>query len=138
MHFAESQSVKKLLSEWDASSARLLEVVAALQKITWGREEKKDKAGDMLFKVKRLYEPAQSRVVTLRVLQVLKIWEMVDRLTDEVEAKAPELQTIPGLLAESSLHWEKTAKLREVAKNDEANVVVLVVCKIRWWILQNL
>lgn len=52
IRLTECESVEKFLREQDASSARLNEVVAALRRIIKSREEKNDKAADMMINVK--------------------------------------------------------------------------------------
>lgn len=48
------------------------------------REEKMDKQGNMLLKVKRLLEQARSRVLCLRAVEVSDLREKIDMVTDEV------------------------------------------------------
>lgn len=79
----------------------------------------------MLTKVKRLYKQARSRVANLRAVEVSKLREKISNLTDEVEAKYLELQTMPGLVAETAMLWEGAGKFCDVAKNGEGNVAVL-------------
>lgn len=86
-------------------------VVAALRRIIKSRKERKDYAVDMLTKVKMLFEQARSRVVSLRAVDVSELREKIDELTDGVEAKVQELQTIPGLVAETSMLREEAGKL---------------------------
>lgn len=85
-----------------------------------------DKAVDMLCKFKRLYKKARSMVVILSVVEVSGLRKKINKLTDEVKAKDLELQIIPGLVAETAMPLEETAKLRGVAKKGEATVALLV------------
>lgn len=87
---------------------------------------KANKAADMLTKIKRLYERARSRVVSLCVVDVLELRDKIDPPTDEMEAKHLELKTMSVIVVETSMLREETAKLREVATKGEANVVVFV------------
>lgn len=66
IHFTEDERMEKLLAQRDASSTRFPEIFVSLRKIIRGREEKKDKAADMLTTVKRLYEQGRSIVVSIR------------------------------------------------------------------------
>lgn len=95
--------MKKLLAERDACSACLREVVTALRRIVRGLEEKKDKAADMLAKVKTFYEKARSRAVSLRAAEVSELQKKIDKLTDEVEGKDLELQALARFKAETAM-----------------------------------
>lgn len=66
----EAERVEKLVVERDASSPRLHEIVTALRKIMRGREEKEDKAPDMLSKIKILYKQARSRGVSFCAMEL--------------------------------------------------------------------
>lgn len=52
----------------------------------------------MLSKVKKLYEQARVRVVSLRAVEISEHREKIDTLTNEVEANELRLQTMPGLV----------------------------------------
>lgn len=69
-------------------------------------------APDILSKVDRLHEKARSMVVNLGAAEVSGLREKIDKLTDEVEAKDLELQIMSGLVAETAILWEETAKPR--------------------------
>lgn len=62
--------MKKTLAERGAASACLHKVVAALRKIISGREEKNEKAVDMLTKLGMLYKQARTKVAILRVVEM--------------------------------------------------------------------
>lgn len=52
IRLTDPENQKTLLAKQEASSARLLEVVAALRRVYRGGKEKKGKMADMLTKVK--------------------------------------------------------------------------------------
>lgn len=51
------------------------------------------------------------RVVSLRAVDVSEFPDKIDKLTDEVEAEDLKLHMISGLVAETGMFREKTAKL---------------------------
>lgn len=79
----------------------------------------------MLTKVKKLYEQARAKVVGLHDTEVYEPWEKIDNLTDEVEAKDLELQTMQGLEEEATKLWSEVTELREALAKDEANVAMI-------------
>lgn len=131
IRLAEAEWIEKLLTEEYASSARLHEVVASLCKIIRDREEKKNKSTNVLSKIKRIFKQAQSRMMSLRTVEASELRKRIDKLTDEVEAKNLEHQIMPGLVEEIAMLREWTAKLREDAKKDEANVAVFKMSERR-------
>lgn len=66
----KSKRVRKFLREGDKAIARSREVRSALRRITEARVEKNDKAADKLAKVKKIFEWAPVRVVSLRATEV--------------------------------------------------------------------
>lgn len=122
---AESNRVEKLPVEREASSARLQEVVSALRKNVRGCEEKMDKVADMLLKVKRLYEQARSRVVSLRAAELSELREKINKLIDEVEANNLELRSMQVLVAEATMLRKETSKHREISNQGEVDVAAL-------------
>lgn len=117
--------MEKSLLERDTSSARLLKVVLAFRKTTRGLEERNDNAADIFGKVKRIYIEAGSMVVVPRAAKVSELWPKLDKVSDEVEEKDPELESIPGFVSETEMLHEETSELWEVARLGEAIVTVL-------------
>lgn len=76
------------------------EVVSAFRRIIKVREEKNDKAADMLTKDKKLYEQGRVRVVYFRAAEVSKLRKTIDKLTDDGGVNNLELCTMPGFVEE--------------------------------------
>lgn len=74
----ETERAETLLAVRGASNARFLEVVAAVRMIVWGREAKKDKAADMLLRVRRHNEQAKSKLAHLGDVKVSELREKID------------------------------------------------------------
>lgn len=96
----QTMKVGTILGEWDVARTRLHEVVSTHRQILKAREEMKGKVADMLRKDKKPFEEARVRVVTSHEAEVSKLLEKVDSLTDEVEAKGMEIQSLSGLVEE--------------------------------------
>lgn len=77
-------------------------------------------------KVKRLYEQARLRVVSLHAVEMSELREKMDKLTDEVEAKDLDLQTMSGLVEETATLQVEVGKLLEVAKKVKANIAIVI------------
>lgn len=66
----------------------------ALRRMNKTRIEKKDRAADMVTKVKKFCEQARGRVLDLREDDVSDLWENSETISDKVEANNQELQTL--------------------------------------------
>lgn len=66
----QAEKVQKCFGERNAASASSQEVISSLLRIIKAWEVEKDKAADMLPKIKKLYEHARAKVMGLRSADV--------------------------------------------------------------------
>lgn len=78
----------------------------------------------MLRKVESLYEQARAMLDSLFEVEVSKLLEKINMLTNKVKANGPALQTIQGLVAQKYMLWGVAANLLEFCTNGKANVVI--------------
>lgn len=96
------------------ASARIHEGVFALTRIIEARKEKKDKAANMLTKVKKLYELAFVWVVSHLMEELSELPEIIDTLTDELEGKNLEIRTMLDRMGEATVPRNEVRELRRV------------------------
>lgn len=93
---------KKFLAERNGAFDYFHDVVSALKWNIKAREEKNDRAVDMFFKMKKLYEQSLATVEPSNAAAVSALKWKVSNLSGEVEAKDFKLQTISGLVEEAN------------------------------------
>lgn len=112
------------MAERDAPIAFLHKAGAALQRNIKALAGKRDRAVDMVFKIRSLYEQTLSRVVCLRAVEMSKLGEKIRTLTGKVEAKSVVLQAMLSLVDETTTLRAEVVKLRDVDTECEANVAI--------------
>lgn len=75
--------------------------------------------------MKKLQKKTSFRVVFFRATEVPKIRDKIENLPDRVKDKNLELQTIPGLMKETTKLLDHVVKLRETLSGPRTGVNIM-------------